>query len=107
MKTKSLLFAFSFCVLLLSGCAATVGAGTDYGYYPPVAQPYYAPVRPYYYPHRRVRPVVVVPRPYYRQPYRAPYNSSPRHNGNSYRRQEGSSGSYGRGSHGPSHGRSN
>jgi hypothetical protein len=113
MKTKSLLFAFSFCVLLLSGCAATVGTGTDYGYYPS-AQPYYAPVRPYYYPHRRVRPVVVAPQPYYRQPNRAPHNSSPRRNGNSYHRPDGGNGNYGNGNgnyghgnHGPSHRRSN
>jgi len=62
MKTKPLIFALGLCLILLSGCAATVGVGPDYGYYPPV-RPYYAP-----------RPVVVVPAPYYVRPdYRQPY----------------------------------
>ena len=68
MKTKSLIFALGICVMLLSGCAASVGTGYDagygYGYYPPV-RPYYA--RPYYY---NPRPAVIVPaRPYYRGNY--------------------------------------
>ncbi|WP_426060088.1 hypothetical protein [Hymenobacter sp. B1770] len=75
MKTKSWLFALGFCALLLSGCAGGavgVGVGTGYGYYPPVHpfySPYYGAVVPYYY---RPRPAVVVPRGYYRQPYRSP-----------------------------------
>ncbi|ALW85830.1 hypothetical protein AUC43_12445 [Hymenobacter sedentarius] len=77
MKTKSWLFAIGFCALLLSGCAASVGVGADYGYYPPV-HAYYAPVRPYYYP---PRPVVVVPR-YYRPPYRSHYDGYRRDGGN-------------------------
>lgn len=80
MKTKSLLFAFGLCVLLLSGCVAAVGTG--YGYYPP-ASVYYAPVRPYYYYPRR--PIVVAPRPYYRQPYRLPHNGYYQNRGNGYR----------------------
>jgi hypothetical protein len=73
MKTKSWLFAFGFCALLLSGCVGSsvgVGVGTGYGYYGPVHpyfSPFYAPVRPYYY---RTRPAVIVPRGYYRQPGR-------------------------------------
>jgi len=70
MKTKSLIFALGICVMLLSGCVASVGTGYDsgYGYYPP-AQPYYGGYysRPYYAP----RPVIVRP---YRQPYRSNYN---------------------------------
>ncbi|HEX8330292.1 MAG TPA: hypothetical protein VF629_22365 [Hymenobacter sp.] len=89
MKTKSLLVAFGFCVLLLSGCVASVGAGTDYGYYPPVAQPYYGPVRPYPYHYYPRRPIVVVPRPYYRQPYRAPHRAYRHDGGASYRRPDG------------------
>ncbi|WP_092668142.1 hypothetical protein [Hymenobacter arizonensis] len=74
MKTKSWLFTLGFCALLLSGCAGGgvgVGVGTGYGYYPPVHpyySPYYGGVRPYYY---RPRPAVIVPRGYYRQPYRS------------------------------------
>ena len=78
MKTKPLFFALGICLMLLSGCAATVGTGYDtgYGYYPP-AQPYYAPVHPYYARpyYARPRPAVIVPaRPYYRQPSRSNYN---------------------------------
>lgn len=55
MKIKSLFFAFALSLMLLgglSGCVASGGYGSvGYGYYPP-------------------RPVVVVPRPYYRP---APY----------------------------------
>ncbi|MBF9220938.1 hypothetical protein [Hymenobacter ruricola] len=73
MKTKPFIFALGLCLLLLSGCAATVGTGYDAAYYPPV-QPYYAPVQPYYAPrpyyarpyYRAPRPAVIVPaRPYY------------------------------------------
>ena len=60
MKTKPLIFALGLCLLLLSGCVASVGTG--YGYYPP-ARPYYGYAQPYYAP----RPVIVVPeRGYYR-----------------------------------------
>lgn len=98
MKTKSLLFAFGFCALLLSGCAASVGTvGPDYGYYPP-AQPYYGAVRPYYY--HRPRPVVVVPAPYYRQPVR-PYRGSYRQGGATRYQRYDSRGNYGHGNSAP------
>jgi hypothetical protein len=74
MKTKSMIFALGICLMLLSGCAATVGVGPDYGYYPPA--PYYAPVAPYYARpyYGRPRPTVIVPaRPYYRQSVRPHY----------------------------------
>lgn len=69
MKTKALIFALGICVMLLSGCVASVGTGYDagYGYYPP-ARPYYGGyyARPYYAP----RPVIVRPyRPAYRPNY--------------------------------------
>ena len=90
MKTKSLLFALSLCLLLLSGCVASVGTGYDvgYGYYPP-AQPYYAPrpyyVRPYY---RAPRPAVIVPaRPYYHGSYHREYRGgNGYHGGRGWRR---------------------
>ncbi|WP_375417548.1 hypothetical protein [uncultured Hymenobacter sp.] len=69
MRIKSLFFAFGLSLLVLgglSGCVASAGVGPDYGYYPPVRQPYYRPYPP--------RPVVVVPAPYYRRPvYRPAY----------------------------------
>ncbi len=74
MKTKPMIFALGICLLLLSGCVASVGP--EYGYYPPV-QPYYGYGRAYY-----PRPVVV--RPYYRPPYRSGYHGEggPRGGGN-------------------------
>ena len=98
MKIKSLLLALGFCGLMLSGCVASVGAGPEYGYYPP-AQPYYAPVLPYYY---APRPVVVVPVPYYR-PHNGGYR---RDGGNHYRRQGNYDGISGQGSYGHSRRRS-
>jgi len=89
MKTKSLLLAFGLCSLLLSGCVAS--AGPEYGYYPPVQPRYYPP-----------RPVVVVPGPYYRQPYRSHYDGYRREGGNGYRRQGGYDGNFSRGNYGHS-----
>ena len=41
MKAKSIIFVCGLCLLLLSGCAASLGPGYGYGagYYPP--RPYY------------------------------------------------------------------
>ncbi|GAB3585047.1 hypothetical protein [Hymenobacter daeguensis] len=73
MKTKPLIFALGICLMLLTGCVASVGPGYDYGYgggYYPPARPYYA--RPYYY---NPRPAVIVPaRPYYRGGYGGGYH---------------------------------
>lgn len=83
MKTKPLIFALGICLMLLSGCVASVGTGYDYGYggayyapYPP-ARPYYA--RPYYY---NPRPAVIVPARPYRGGYRDAYRSNGRYYGN-------------------------
>ncbi|UOQ99635.1 hypothetical protein MUN81_09105 [Hymenobacter sp. 5317J-9] len=87
MKTKSVIFALGLCLLLLSGCVASVGTGYDYGYYPP-AQPYYP--RPYYArPHYYTpRPAVVVPvRPYYRGSYHGAYRGGNGYHGGYGRRR--------------------
>ncbi|MEL5993011.1 hypothetical protein [Hymenobacter segetis] len=64
MKVKSVIFSLSLCLLLLSGCVASVGP--EYGYYPPAPRPYYGYARPYYY---NPRPVIVVPRGGYNRPH--------------------------------------
>lgn len=81
MKTKPVIFALGLCLLLLSGCVASIGP--EYGYYPP-AQPYYGYGRSYYAP----RPVLVRP-PYYRQSYRSNYGGGYRGNGGYGGRQGG------------------
>ena len=90
MKTKSLIFALGICLMLLSGCVASVGTGYDYGYggayYAPV-RPYYA--RPYYY---NPRPAVIVPARPYRGGYRDAYRGN---NGNGG--YHGNNGNYGGG----------
>jgi hypothetical protein len=88
MKTKPFIFALGLCLLLLSGCVASVGTGYDAGYYPPV-QPYYAPrpyyVRPYY---RAPRPAVIVPaRPYYHGSYHGGYRGDNGYHGGHSRRR--------------------
>lgn len=91
MKTKPLIFALSICLMLLTGCVASVGPGYDAGYYPPAgpyyARPYYA--RPYYY---NPRPAVIVPA----RPYRGGYGGG-YHGDRGYR--GGGGGSYNGGGH--------
>jgi hypothetical protein len=82
MKIKSVIFSLSLCLLLLSGCVASVGP--EYGYYPPAPRPYYGYARPYYNP----RPVIVVPRGGYNRPH---------YEGNHYGGGYGHGGGYGRG----------
>ena len=81
MKTKLLLFALSFSLLLLGGCVAAVGP--EYGGYYPPARPYYGYARPYYAP----RPVIVVPvRPYYGGGYHGGYGGGGYHGGGGHGR---------------------
>jgi hypothetical protein len=86
MKTKPLIFALGICLMLLSGCVASVGTGYDYGYggayYAPV-RPYYAPVRPYYARpyYYNPRPAVIVPARPYRGGYRDAYRGNNGHGG--------------------------
>lgn len=92
MKVKSVIFSLSFCLLLLSGCVASVGP--EYGYYPPTPRPYYGYARPYYNP----RPVIVVPRGGYGY-------GRPHYEGNRYGGGYGGGRGYGNGGYGGGGGR--
>ncbi len=65
MKAKSLVFIFGVFVLMLSGCAASLGPGYGYG-------PAYYPPRPHYYGYGPRTEVIVAPA--YRGGYHGGYH---------------------------------